>query len=103
MGDGLYDFIMTVCGTGCLRQMSNTEDLMRNGLAGRRRRACRAIFLAGFAVLGGGDFAIRRLLTRQHPQLLADYRADPTADALVDLVKDQGGRGVGVGQDTFEG
>ncbi len=30
MGDGLYDFIMTVCGTGCLRQMSNTEDL--NGM-----------------------------------------------------------------------
>lgn len=30
MGDGLYDFIMTVCGTGCLRQMRNTEDL--NGM-----------------------------------------------------------------------
>jgi len=39
---------------------------------------------------------------REPPQLLADHRADAPADALVDLVEDQGGHLVGVSQHALE-
>src|SRR4051812_12486203 len=38
----------------------------------------------------------------QHPQFLPNGCPHPPANALVDFVKNQGGRGVRVGKDTFE-